>query len=218
MSITNGQNYEWAIGTGEGWKSFQKRKGTASNAHSLFVLLPLKLLEERVIVECKDIITLEKQFKLLEEEEKEWRIEEERKKRRRAKEKEQKLHNVTVEVGFIAVVGHTHVLQEGPMTGKAIDVIAAANTAAEVALRFVRPGKRYCSTADQFTFPPPRTTSETSPKLNTQRRYSITKNPSTGISSYKHLQALSACSPAKTYRTIWSTIIADHGAAAHDFR
>lgn len=44
--------------------------------------------------------------------------------------------------GFIAVVGHTHVLQEGPVTGRAADVIAAANTAAEVALRLVRPGKK----------------------------------------------------------------------------
>lgn len=44
--------------------------------------------------------------------------------------------------GFIAVVGHTHVLQDGPITGKAADVIAAANTAAEVALRLVRPGKK----------------------------------------------------------------------------
>ncbi|GKD86869.1 ERBB-3 binding protein 1, partial [Tanacetum coccineum] len=44
--------------------------------------------------------------------------------------------------GFIAVVAHTHVLHEGPMTGRAAVVIAAANTAAEVALRIVRPGKR----------------------------------------------------------------------------
>ncbi|OUZ99128.1 Peptidase M24 [Macleaya cordata] len=44
--------------------------------------------------------------------------------------------------GFIAVVGHTHVLQEGPVTGRVADVIAAANTAAEVALRLVRPGKK----------------------------------------------------------------------------
>ncbi|KAM0948119.1 putative methionyl aminopeptidase [Dioscorea sansibarensis] len=43
--------------------------------------------------------------------------------------------------GFIAVVAHTHVIQEGPITGRAADVIAAANTAAEVALRLVRPGK-----------------------------------------------------------------------------
>ncbi|KAL6519475.1 ERBB-3 BINDING PROTEIN 1 [Orobanche gracilis] len=43
--------------------------------------------------------------------------------------------------GFIAVVAHTHVLQQGPITGRAADVIAAANTAAEVALRLVRPGK-----------------------------------------------------------------------------
>lgn len=44
--------------------------------------------------------------------------------------------------GFIAVVAHTHVLQEGPITGRKADVIAAANTAAEVALRLVRPGKK----------------------------------------------------------------------------
>ncbi|ONK77060.1 uncharacterized protein A4U43_C02F2680 [Asparagus officinalis] len=44
--------------------------------------------------------------------------------------------------GFIAVVAHTHVLQEGPVTGRAADVIAAANTASEVALRLVRPGKK----------------------------------------------------------------------------
>ncbi|KAL7613539.1 hypothetical protein Lser_V15G06482 [Lactuca serriola] len=68
------------------------REGTArQNAHSIFVSLALKLLEERVLVACKDIITLEKQFKLLEEEEKEKRDEEERKERRRAKEKEKKL-------------------------------------------------------------------------------------------------------------------------------
>ncbi|KAJ4978172.1 hypothetical protein NE237_008952 [Protea cynaroides] len=44
--------------------------------------------------------------------------------------------------GFIAVVAHTHVLQEGPVTGRAADVIAAASTASEVALRLVRPGKK----------------------------------------------------------------------------
>nr|XP_043636989.1 ERBB-3 BINDING PROTEIN 1-like [Erigeron canadensis] len=44
--------------------------------------------------------------------------------------------------GFIALLAHTHVLQEGPVTGKAADVIAAANSAAEVALRLVRPGKK----------------------------------------------------------------------------
>ncbi|KAG6483797.1 hypothetical protein ZIOFF_060496 [Zingiber officinale] len=44
--------------------------------------------------------------------------------------------------GFITVVAHTHVIQEGPVTGRAADVIAAANTAAEVALRLVRPGKK----------------------------------------------------------------------------
>ncbi|KAJ7536137.1 hypothetical protein O6H91_12G057500 [Diphasiastrum complanatum] len=44
--------------------------------------------------------------------------------------------------GFVAVVAHTHVLQEGPITGRAADVIAAASTAAEVALRLVRPGRK----------------------------------------------------------------------------
>ncbi|KAI3683646.1 hypothetical protein L1987_84157 [Smallanthus sonchifolius] len=60
------------------------REGTArQNAHSMFVSLALKLLEERVLVACKDIITLEKQCKLLEEEEKEKQDEEERRERRR---------------------------------------------------------------------------------------------------------------------------------------
>ncbi|KAG6469989.1 hypothetical protein ZIOFF_070928 [Zingiber officinale] len=44
--------------------------------------------------------------------------------------------------GFITVVAHTHVIQEGSVTGRAADVIAAANTAAEVALCLVRPGKK----------------------------------------------------------------------------
>lgn len=44
--------------------------------------------------------------------------------------------------GFIAVVAHTHVVQGGPVTGRAADVLAAANTAAEVALRLVRPGRK----------------------------------------------------------------------------
>ncbi|XP_043691079.1 uncharacterized protein LOC122641841 [Telopea speciosissima] len=68
------------------------REGTArQNAHSIFVCLALKLLEERVHVACKELITLEKQIKLLEEEEKEKREEEERKERRRTKEREKKL-------------------------------------------------------------------------------------------------------------------------------
>ncbi|XP_058079982.1 uncharacterized protein LOC131228160 isoform X2 [Magnolia sinica] len=68
------------------------REGTArQNAHSIFVCLALKLLEERVHVACKEIITLEMQIKLLEEEEKEKREEEERKERRRIKEREKKL-------------------------------------------------------------------------------------------------------------------------------
>lgn len=49
--------------------------------------------------------------------------------------------------GFISLVAHTHVLQEGPVTGRAADVIAAANTAAEVALRLVRPGRKVIHSA-----------------------------------------------------------------------
>ncbi|KAK5836033.1 hypothetical protein PVK06_011773 [Gossypium arboreum] len=68
------------------------REGTArQNAHSIFVSLAVKLLEERIYVACKEIITLEKQMKLLEEEEKEKREEEERKERKRTKEREKKL-------------------------------------------------------------------------------------------------------------------------------
>ncbi|XP_073105334.1 uncharacterized protein [Elaeis guineensis] len=68
------------------------REGTArQNAHSMFVCLALKLLEECLHVACKEIITLEKQTKLLEEEEKEKHEQEERKERRRTKEREKKL-------------------------------------------------------------------------------------------------------------------------------
>lgn len=68
------------------------REGTArQNAHSIFVCLALELLEEKVHVKCKEIITTEKQNKLLEEEEKEKREEEERKERRRTKEREKKI-------------------------------------------------------------------------------------------------------------------------------
>ncbi|XP_062210479.1 uncharacterized protein LOC133911978 [Phragmites australis] len=67
------------------------REGTArQNAHSVFMSLALKLLEERVHVACKEIITLEKQNKLLEEEEKEKREEQERRLKRRTKEREKK--------------------------------------------------------------------------------------------------------------------------------
>ncbi|CAN6320798.1 unnamed protein product [Urochloa humidicola] len=68
------------------------REGTAQqNAHSVFVSLALKLLEDRVHIACKEIITLEKQNKLLEEEEKEKREEQERRMKRRTREKEKKL-------------------------------------------------------------------------------------------------------------------------------
>ncbi|KAL1569332.1 hypothetical protein AAHA92_00822 [Salvia divinorum] len=68
------------------------REGNArKNAESIFVCLALELLEERVHVACEEIITLEKQMKLLEEEEKEKRENEERKERRRTKEREKKV-------------------------------------------------------------------------------------------------------------------------------
>jgi hypothetical protein len=42
------------------------REGTAQqNAHSVFVSLALKLLEQRVHVACKEIITLEKQVLII---------------------------------------------------------------------------------------------------------------------------------------------------------
>ena len=34
--------------------------------------------------------------------------------------------------GFIAVVGHTHVIKAGPVTGRAADVLAAVFTATQV--------------------------------------------------------------------------------------
>ncbi|KAK2391384.1 ERBB-3 BINDING PROTEIN [Trifolium repens] len=55
--------------------------------------------------------------------------------------------------GFIAAVAHNNVLQEGPVTGRAADVIAAANTAAEVALRLVRPGKKMSHKEKIWTMP-----------------------------------------------------------------
>ncbi|EPS71588.1 hypothetical protein M569_03168, partial [Genlisea aurea] len=68
------------------------REETArKNAHIIFVCLALKLLEERLHIACKELVTLEKQTKLLEDEEKEKRQEEERKERRRMKEREKKL-------------------------------------------------------------------------------------------------------------------------------
>lgn len=56
--------------------------------------------------------------------------------------------------GFIAVVAHTHILQEGPVTGRAADVITASNTAADVALRLVRLGKKVmlCTQFEEFIY------------------------------------------------------------------
>eukprot|EP00249_Psilotum_nudum_P018881 c26999_g1_i1 orf=696-3359(-) len=68
------------------------REGTArQNAHSIFICLALNLLEDRIHVACKEITSLEKQNKLLEEEEDEKREEEERRERKKLKEKERKL-------------------------------------------------------------------------------------------------------------------------------
>ncbi len=46
--------------------------------------------------------------------------------------------------GFIATQAQTLVVQEGadPVTGKAADVILAARTAFDAALRLIRPGKK----------------------------------------------------------------------------
>lgn len=46
--------------------------------------------------------------------------------------------------GFIALAAHSLVLQSGeaaPVTGRQADVLQAANTALEAALRLIRPGK-----------------------------------------------------------------------------
>jgi len=44
--------------------------------------------------------------------------------------------------GYISVAAHTFVLTGNPVTGKQADVILAANTAAEAALRLLRPGNK----------------------------------------------------------------------------
>ncbi|KAK1367400.1 hypothetical protein POM88_042961 [Heracleum sosnowskyi] len=67
------------------------KKRLRQNAHSIFVSLALKMLEERAHVSCKEHLRLEKQMKLLEEEAKEKNEEEERKERRKNKEREKKL-------------------------------------------------------------------------------------------------------------------------------
>ncbi|KAK4789900.1 hypothetical protein SAY86_017204 [Trapa natans] len=68
------------------------REGTArQNAHSIFVCLALNLLQERVHIAFKEILTFEKQMKLLEEEEKDKHEEEKRKERKRMKERVKKL-------------------------------------------------------------------------------------------------------------------------------
>ncbi|WOH07210.1 hypothetical protein DCAR_0626639 [Daucus carota subsp. sativus] len=71
-------------------KAFRERTAR-QNAHSVFVSFALKYLEDSAHVACKEILTLEKQMKLLEEEVMEKNEEEERKERRRIKEREKKL-------------------------------------------------------------------------------------------------------------------------------
>ncbi|XP_078444277.1 uncharacterized protein LOC144713553 [Wolffia australiana] len=114
------------------------REGTArQNAHSTFVCLALKLLEERVHVACKEIITWEKQIKLLEEEEREKREEEERRERRRAKEREKKLrrkerlkvkeieretkNSATAEPLLVAAPSTPLIVEEAPATVDSVD-------------------------------------------------------------------------------------------------
>ena len=43
--------------------------------------------------------------------------------------------------GFMAIVAHTHVVQEGPIIGRVANVIVAANTTAKVGLRLIGLGK-----------------------------------------------------------------------------
>jgi hypothetical protein len=48
--------------------------------------------------------------------------------------------------GFTIVVARAHVLKDGPVTrrvtGRVSDVLTAVNTASEVAMRLLRPGKK----------------------------------------------------------------------------
>lgn len=44
--------------------------------------------------------------------------------------------------GFVAVFGHTHIITNGPVMGRSADVLAAANTAAEVTMRLVASGSK----------------------------------------------------------------------------
>lgn len=53
--------------------------------------------------------------------------------------------------GFVAVVAHTKVIANGPIMGRAADVLAAANTAANVAFKLVRPGNKVQKTSSDFT-------------------------------------------------------------------
>lgn len=44
--------------------------------------------------------------------------------------------------GEVAVAAHTCVIKDGPVTGRAADVLSAASTAAKLAMGFVKPGVR----------------------------------------------------------------------------
>jgi len=54
--------------------------------------------------------------------------------------------------GFVAVAAHTLVAQGevGPVTGRAADVIQAAHTAAEAAMRLIKPGKAVSAVAGEL--------------------------------------------------------------------
>lgn len=57
--------------------------------------------------------------------------------------------------GFISVIAHTYcVLQEGPVTGRAADVVSAANIAADLSLRLVSPGKKVIIEKFYLPLPP----------------------------------------------------------------
>jgi hypothetical protein len=44
--------------------------------------------------------------------------------------------------GFTVVVARAHVLKDGPVTGRVADVLTAVNTASEVEMRLLIPGKK----------------------------------------------------------------------------
>ncbi|CAI9759096.1 unnamed protein product [Fraxinus pennsylvanica] len=96
--------------------------------------------------------------------------------------------------GFIAVVVHNHVLQQGPITGRTADVIAAANTAAEVALRLVGWGKKLKTKSDEER--EERELDLTSPEVVTKYKFAAEIVNSYNSTDAETLQlVLSECKP-----------------------